>query len=113
WGAAAIYILNQLIPTTPSMLGVNVTTGQLVVLFIYFVLGYLLFASAYASIGAISNSMREGPQIAAFVTLPAVIPMWATAIFASAPDGPLAVALSIFPITAPLSMVMRTAITEV
>jgi ABC-2 type transport system permease protein len=113
WGAAAVYILHQLIPTTPSMLGLNVTAGQLVVLFIYFVLGYLLFASAYASIGALSNSMREGPQIAAFVTLPAVIPMWATAIFASAPDGPLAVALSIFPITAPLAMVMRIAVTEV
>jgi ABC-2 type transport system permease protein len=113
WAAAGIYIIRQLVPATPALLGLNITVGQIVILFIYFVLGYLLFASIYAAIGAISSSMREGPQIAAFVTLPAVVPLWATGIFATAPDGPLAVALSIFPLTAPLSMVMRIAITDV
>ncbi len=113
WGAAGVYILRQLAPTTPGLAGLDVSAAQMAVLFIYFVLGYLLFASVYAAIGAISTSMREGPQIAGFVTLPAVIPLWATSIFATAPDGPLAVALSVFPITAPLAMVMRIAVTDV
>ncbi len=113
WGATAVYIIRQIIPTDPAMVGFTVTTGQLIVLFIYFVLGYLYFASIYASIGALSTSMREGPQLAAVVALPAAVPLWATSIFATAPDGPLAVVLSIFPPTAPLAMVMRTAITDV
>ncbi len=113
WAAAGVYIIRQVVPVTPALSGLNISTTQIVVLLIYFVLGYLLFASMYAAIGAISSSMREGPQIAAFVTLPAIIPLWATSLFATAPDGPLAVGLSIFPITAPLSMVMRIAITDV
>ncbi len=113
WAAAAVFIIRQVAPVSPAMVGLTVSPAQIIVLFIYFVLGYLLFSSAYASIGALSNSMREGPQLAAFITLPAVIPMWAIPIFTSAPDGPLAVILSIFPITAPLAMVMRIAITDV
>jgi len=113
WAATAVFIIRQVVPVSPAMAGLSVTPYQIIVLFIYFILGYLLFSSAYASIGALSNSMREGPQLAAFITLPAVIPMWAIPLFTSAPDGPLAVILSIFPITAPLAMVMRIAITDV
>ncbi|MCC7447444.1 MAG: ABC transporter permease [Anaerolineae bacterium] len=113
WAATAVFIIRQVVPASPEMVGLNVTPSQIIVLFVYFILGYLLFASAYASIGALSNSMREGPQLAAFITLPAVVPMWAIPLFTSAPDGPLAVILSIFPITAPLAMVMRIAITDV
>ena len=47
------------------------------------------------------------------MTIPAAIPLWAIAIFASSPDGPLAVGMSIFPITAPHAMVIRIAITDV
>lgn len=113
WAATAVYIIRQVVPVSPAMVGLSVTPTQIIVLFVYFILGYLLFSSAYASIGALSNSMREGPQLAAFITLPAVIPMWAIPLFTSAPDGPLAVILSLFPITAPLGMVMRIAITDV
>jgi ABC-2 type transport system permease protein len=110
WASVAVYIFRQVAPTVP---GLTITNAQFAVLLIYFILGYLLFASIYASIGAIANSMREGPQLAAVVTVPAAIPLWATAILAAAPDGPLAVGLSIFPLTAPLAMVMRSAVTEV
>jgi ABC-2 type transport system permease protein len=113
WASVAVYIFRQVAPTVPGMTGLTITDAQFAVLLIYFVLGYLLFASIYASIGAIANSMREGPQLAAVVTIPAAIPLWATAILAAAPDGPLAVGLSIFPLTAPLAMVMRAAVTEV
>ena len=113
WVAAAVYIFRQIAPEAPGMTELTISTGQFVVLLIYFLLGYLLFASIYASIGAIVSNMREGPQYAAVVTIPAAIPLWATAILAAAPDGGLAVGLSIFPLTAPLAMVMRSAITEV
>lgn len=113
WGLTAAYIITRIVPSLQDAPTITVTSGQIAVLLIYFVLGYLYFASAYASIGSISSNMREGPQIAAFVTIPAAIPLWATSIFASAPNGALATGLSIFPLTAPLAMVMRTAITDV
>ena len=113
WVSAAVYIFRQVAPLAPGMTDLTISNGQFAVLLTYFILGYLLFASIYASIGAIVNNMREGPQYAAVVTIPAAIPLWATAILAAAPDGPLAVGLSIFPLTAPLAMVMRSAVTEV
>jgi ABC-2 type transport system permease protein len=112
WGATAVYIIRQIVPLDPSLVGLNITNEQLAVLSIYFVLGYLFFACVYASIGALSSNMREGPQLAGFATLPAVVPLMAATIFASAPNGPLATGLSIFPVTAPLGMVMRVAVSQ-
>jgi ABC-2 type transport system permease protein len=64
-------------------------------------------------VGAISNSAREGPQYAVVFTLPAVIPLYFISVFLTAPDAGLPVVLSLFPITAPIAMVMRLLITTV
>jgi ABC-2 type transport system permease protein len=82
-------------------------------LLVYYILAYLLFASLYAIIGAISNSMREGPQYAVIFTIPAVIPLYFLSIFATNPNAPLPTILSLIPITAPLAMTQRLVITEV
>jgi ABC-2 type transport system permease protein len=117
WFGALLFILNRLtteaIGTIIPLLGFTVTPYQIVVIVIYFVLGYLYFAASYAVIGAVATNMREGPQIAAVVTLPAAVPLWATSLFAIAPDGPVPTALSIIPFTSPIAMVMRATISEV
>jgi ABC-2 type transport system permease protein len=82
-------------------------------LLVYFVLAYLMYAAAFAMVGAISNSMREGPQYAAVFTLPAVAPMWFLGIFATTPNAPLPVFLSLFPLTAPVAMTQRLVIASV
>ncbi|MEP7284787.1 MAG: ABC transporter permease [Chloroflexota bacterium] len=114
WGVTLLFIVQQLPTLIPQMLGVKPPSGiQLVVLLIYFVLGYLLLAAVYTSIGALATNMREGPQLAAFITLPFALPMYALSIITASPGGPLAVGLSLFPITAPLTMVSRIAISDV
>lgn len=80
---------------------------------VYFVLAYLVFAGLYSIVGALSNSMREGPQYAAFFTLPAVAPLWFIQLFVTAPNDTLPVVLSLFPLTAPLAMIMRMVMTTV
>ena len=87
--------------------------GAVPLLLLYFVLAYLMFASAYGILGALSASMREGPQYAVIFTLPAVSPLWVSVALLEAPHGGLAVALSLFPLTAPLTMLQRVLITEV
>ena len=47
------------------------------------------------------------------VTLPAVIPFFFLAMFAEEPNGTVAQALSLIPLTAPMSIVMRLAVTDV
>ncbi|QPC81779.1 ABC transporter permease [Phototrophicus methaneseepsis] len=99
--------------TLPILLNLDIRWNILPIMVLYFVLGYLFFAGLYAAIGAISNSMREGPQYAVFFTLPAVVPFYFFSLFASAPNDALPVFLSVFPMTSPLAMLMRLSITEV
>jgi len=87
--------------------------GRVVLLVVYFVFGYLFFAAAYGIVGAISSSMQEGPQFAVIFTLPAVIPLYFLSLFIASPDAPLPVILSLFPVTAPISMVMRLTLISV
>lgn len=83
------------------------------VVLVYFVLGYLLFAAAFGAVGALSASMQEGPQYAIIFTLPAAIPYYFLAVFIQSPDATLPVVMSLFPLTAPLSMVMRLTVSNV
>jgi ABC-2 type transport system permease protein len=97
----------------PDLSGVELPPSKLLILLFYFLGGFLLVACIQAGIGAVSTNMREGPQYAAFFTLPVVAPLWLLSVFIESPNGNLAVILSLIPITAPLSMVQRIAITVV
>lgn len=77
---------------------------------IYFLLGYLLMAGAFSAVGALSNSMREGPQYLAIFMIPFFVPYYFAPIFVVAPNEGLAQFLSIFPLTSPISMTIRLTI---
>lgn len=95
------------------LVNLSLTPFQVIIFLLYFVFGYLFFAAAYGMVGAISASMQEGPQFAVFFTLPAAIPMYFIGLFTTSPDAALPVILSLIPVTAPLSMVMRISLTTV
>ncbi len=113
WFATGFFLLRQMPSVVPSFISLNMTPFQVIVLILYFILGFLFFCASYAAIGALVTNMREGPQLAAFVTVPAVVPMYAIPVMATSPNGTLAVILSTFPITSPVAMVVRTSLTEV
>ncbi len=96
-----------------SLANIQLPLNMLPLIVLYFLFAYLLFAAFYGMIGAISNSMREGPQYAALLTLPAVIPLMFLPVFVEDPSGGLPVALSLFPLTSPLAMSMRLVVSEV
>ncbi len=73
----------------------------------YFALGYLLYASLMAAIGALAPSAREAGQFTFAIMLPLMIPLWMLNTFINNPDGGLALFLSLFPLTAPTSMITR------
>ncbi|MCU0490615.1 MAG: ABC transporter permease [Chloroflexaceae bacterium] len=70
-------------------------------------LGYLLFAGLMVAISAVVTTAQEGQQFAGVVTLTAALPLMATAIFFSDPNGLIATFLSLFPLTAPVGMALR------
>ncbi len=95
------------------LLSVNIPLQLLPIMLVYFILGYLLMAAIYGGIGAISNSSREGPQYAAVFTILLFLPYYAFTVFAEAPNSTIPVVMSMFPMTAPLAMLMRLVIAPV
>lgn len=79
----------------------------------YFLLGYLLFAVLMAGIGAISPTAREGQQLATLFTIAAVSPFWLMPFMMEHPNHPISVALTIFPITAPVTVMVRLGLADV
>lgn len=93
--------------------GVAIPAEMLVLGVVYYLLGYLLLATVLAGIGAMSDTEQESRQISVFITLPVMAPYFAFFLFITDPNGTVPVLLSLFPITSPLSMLMRLGITAV
>ncbi len=79
----------------------------------FFLLGYLLIASCYTAIGAAVPTPQEAQPLAGPVTLLAMAPFFLLIVILSQPNGMLAVVLSLFPFSAPLTMLMRLPLAEI
>jgi ABC-2 type transport system permease protein len=60
-------------------------------------------------IGAITNNMREAQQFSFMFTFMNFVPFYMMNTLVGHPEAPLAVGLSLFPPTAPVSMLLRVA----
>jgi ABC-2 type transport system permease protein len=74
---------------------------------VFFVLGFMLYSSMYAALGATVNSEQEAQQWQWFVTMPLVIPIILVTRVIAAPDSAMAVWLSMVPFFAPILMYVR------
>ena len=84
-----------------------VTLGAGVLLIVFFVLGYLLYAALFAAVGAMVSSEQEAQQaLIPVVTLLILSVMFLQPVLAS-PDSPLSVTLSYLPFSAPVVMPLR------
>jgi len=80
---------------------------------VFFLLGYAVYASLMAGIGALVPNIRESTQATLLVIWPLIIPMMLHPIMIGDPHGPLALITSLFPFTAPISMMIRLSIGSV
>ena len=80
---------------------------------VYFLFGYLFFASLMAAVGAMTSSLQESQQVAGVFTFAAAAPLVFIQLLLTKPDSPLAVFLSLFPITSPVAMLVRIGSTDV
>jgi ABC-2 type transport system permease protein len=114
WLASMPLLLNLASSTFGGFFGTIQLPGNFIILgVVYFILGYALFASLSAGVGAISPSAREGQQLIPMFTLLLFVPLWFSSILFIFPDSPLWVVLTIFPITAPIAVMLRLGVTGV
>ena len=76
---------------------------------IFFVLGYAVYASLMAGLGALVPNLREASQATIVVIFPLIIPIFLISILINEPDSILSVILSLFPLTSPVAMITRLA----
>jgi ABC-2 type transport system permease protein len=93
--------------------GIQIPANFIVLGLVYFLLGYALFAVLSAATGAVSPSAKEGQQLASIYTLLSVAPLWFSSTLILFPNSPVWVALSIFPITAPVVVMFRLGLTAI
>lgn len=74
---------------------------------------YVLLAALMTAIGATIAEVQEGQQIAGLMTILFVAPLWIFPVIAGTPHGPVAIALSFIPFTAPMTMSVRTMVAAV
>jgi len=82
--------------------------GEIIFFFVvFFVGGYLLYASLFAAIGSAINSPEDSQQFMAPIMVIMLFALYAGMYSADNPDGPLAFWCSIIPFTSPIVMLMR------
>lgn len=92
---------------------INISLGTILSLAGVMLPGFVVVAALMAMLGSTVTESREAQQMAGLITLPFVAPYWITTPMLLNPNGSLPVGLSLFPLTAPLTMIIRISITSV
>jgi ABC-2 type transport system permease protein len=90
----------------------NIPTSMLTWGIVYFMLGYAIYASLMAGAGALVPDQKAASSAVWLVIIPLMLGyiIVVTPIGQNDPHGPLAAGLSLFPLTAPVAMIMRLTI---
>jgi ABC-2 type transport system permease protein len=114
WLASTPFLLNLASSTFGGALSAIKIPGNFIVMgIVYFILGYLLFAALSVGISAISPSAREGQQMSLIYTLLAFVPLWFISLLFIFPNNPIWVVMTIFPVTAPVTTMLRLGVSDI
>lgn len=83
------------------------------VLLLYFVLGFFLYATMFAAVGAMSSSEADVRQAQQPVLMLIVIPALLAFGALNDPDGPIALTLTLVPFSSPIAMPIRWSVSAV
>lgn len=108
---AGLYLANPL--NVASAGGGWMKPVEMAALILYFLLGFFFYASLYAAVGAASTTQQEAQQWQTPVTFSLVIAFVLMVPTLQNPHAGWVVAMSLFPLTSPVTMLLRLGATEV
>ena len=76
---------------------------------VFFLLGYALYGSLMAGVGALVPNLKEASQATTVMIIPMIIPLVFISSLINDSNGTLSVALSLIPFTSPVAMMTRLA----
>lgn len=74
---------------------------------LFFIGGFLLYASVYAAIGSAVSNVQDASQLSSIATMPIILSIVGSMSIINDPDSTLAFWLSIIPLTSPMTMMSR------
>jgi len=86
---------------------ISLSMAQIVFFLIYFVLGFLLYSSIAAALGAMVNSEQELQQLNMFLVMPLAVCMFSLGVVITNPSGLISTVISLIPFCTPLIMYFR------
>ncbi len=99
---------HQITVNSMAMVWGNINFVTIAAFFILFFLGgYLLYASLFAAVGAASDNETDTQQFMLPILIPIIFALYAAINCLNNPDGPLAFWTSIIPLTSPIVMMVR------
>jgi len=114
WLVSARYLAGMASSTIGGVLStLQIPTDFLLISLVYFILGYFLFAIITAGAGSIGATARESQQLSIIFTLTAVSPLWFTALIMNNPNNVVVQLLTMFPLTAPVTVMLRMGLTDI
>lgn len=90
----------------------RIPISLIIFMLIFLVLGYFLYSTFYAMIGAMVSSEEDGQQAQMPITLMLVLPYILSSFVLSKPDGAIATVLSMIPFFSPILMFMRITVQQ-
>jgi ABC-2 type transport system permease protein len=111
----AVWLATAVLLTSTSILSAigggtmhaSLNAMQIIFFVVYFLLGYMLYSSIAAALGAMVNSEQELQQLNMFLAMPLAACMFALAPVIANPSSPLSRIISLIPFCTPLIMYLR------
>ena len=113
WLAVAIVALGVAGRYLPELRDLHVSPGLVAIIVFFFLPAYALIAGMMTAVGAIMPDQQQSQQIAGMLNLLFFVPYLVAAGFFANPNGPLAVALTLFPTTAFTAITVRWGLTAI
>lgn len=116
-GAVALPFITPSMEADPDAAGLVAGINQftdggfiislVVTLLLFFIGGFLFYASIYAAIGSAVSNVQDGSQLSTIATMPVIMGIVGSTAILKDPDCTLAFWLSVIPFTSPMSMMAR------
>jgi ABC-2 type transport system permease protein len=93
--------------------GFTFPTQTIAILTAVMVPAFIMISGLMAAIGATVTEASEGQQIMGLFTIPIWLPYILIGVFIQNPNSPLAIAMTLFPLTAPMTIAIRMGFTTI
>jgi ABC-2 type transport system permease protein len=113
WIGASVIMLGAGQQASMIPMDATIPVSFIVWALIFFLGGYLLYASLMAGVGAMVPNLREASQATSMVIMPMIVPLVMMSNLIQDPNGPFAIALSFIPLTSPVAMLTRMAVDDI